>query len=858
MFKTVLANLRAHKARMLLSSITVLLGVGFVAGTLIFTDSIKQSFYDSFARQAKNVDAAITPAGGLKVSSIENQQDKKTVSPAALDAVRNLPDVASAEGRILGPAPILDKTGKVVKENGATGVGVAFPADAELGYFDFAAGRAPRAAGEVALDKATADDRHFALGDPVTVIDHGDQPETFHLVGIFDTSTDKTYAGQTVAGFDTATALRVTGSAGYDQIAVRAKAGVSQDHLVTEIKDLPVLDGSGDTFHTGAQLRTELADQAVGYINGFGTFLLVFAVIAALVSALVIQNTFQILVAQRARELALLRCVGATRRQVFGSTLIEAFVFGLLASTAGFFAGIGLSRGLAVLLNAAGLNMPTDHLVVNPSAALYSIGLGLLLTVGSAVLPARAATRVAPVQALSAQLGETRVTRKAGRVRVTIGLLLAVAGIVVGYLGMQSQDRSRGFMVLTVGAMVTFVGVLALGPVIASPVIRLLGWLPGRVLGPTARLATANAGRNPRRVAATTAALTIGITLVTMFTVVTSSIKASATDAIRQHFPFDYQVVAEPDRAVPEGTVAKLRALPQLGTVAALYENKVTINGQSEQAGAMDAVGYHTLINPIMKQGSISDVVPGTVALQDSRLTSLHTAVGQTVTAGAAGAAGGGTLTLKVVATYEDSGIGMPEAVVSVPDIQRLLPAKGPDTVTMLARSGVPPTASRSAIEAAVGDDPLLTVNSVADYKNRLNSSLDQILALFTAMLGLAILIALIGIANTLSLSVLERTRESALLRALGLTKQQLRRMLMVEAMLMAVLGVGLGIVMGGGFGWALVHLVAKATGVGSLAIPYQQLLIYVVAGALAGVLAAVVPARRAARQTVAAAITEA
>ncbi|MEZ0107258.1 putative ABC transport system permease protein [Catenulispora sp. EB89] len=855
MFKTALANLRAHKARMLLSSITVLLGVGFVAGTLIFTDSIKQSFFDSFARQAKNVDAAVTPAGGLQVASIENQQDKKTVDPAALDAVRNLPDVASAEGRVLGPAPVLDKAGKVVKGSGGIGVGVAFPTDAKLGYFDFAAGHAPAAATDVALDKATADDRHFALGDQVTVIDHGDRRETFRLVGIFDTSTDKTYAGESVVGFDTATALRVTGSAGYDQIAVRAKSGVSQDHLVTELKDLPVLDGSGATFYTGAQLQTELANQATGYTSGFGTFLLVFAIIAALVSALVIQNTFQILVAQRARELALLRCVGATRRQVFGSTLIEALVFGTLASVAGFFTGIGLSKGLSALLNAAGLNMPTDHLVVNADAALYSIGLGLLLTVGSAVLPARAATRVAPVQALSAQLGETRVTRKAGRVRVTVGLLLAAAGIAVGYLGMQTQDRSRGFMILTVGAMVTFVGVLALGPVIASPVIRVLGWLPGRALGPTARLATANAGRNPRRVAATTAALTIGITLVTMFTVVTASIKASATDSIRQHFPFDYQVVADPGRSVPADAVAKLKALPELGTVAAEYDGKVTVNGSTEHAGAIDAVGYHTLINPIMKQGSISDVVPGTVAVPDNQLAALHTAVGQTVTATAAD---GRTVSLKVVATYEDSGIGMPETALSVPDFQKLLPSQGPGTVTMLAKPGVTLAATRSAVEAAVENDPLLTVNSVADYKNQLNSSLNQILALFTAMLGLAILIALIGIANTLSLSVLERTRESALLRALGLTKQQLRRMLMLEAMLMAVLGVSLGIVMGGGFGWALVHLVAKATGVGSLAIPYTQLLIYVVAGALAGVLAAVIPARRAARQTVAAAITEA
>jgi putative ABC transport system permease protein len=433
--------------------------------------------------------------------------------------------------------------------------------------------------------------------------------------------------------------------------------------------------------------------------------------------------------------------------------------------------------------------------------------------------------------------------------------LLALAGIAVGYLGMQNQDRSQGFLVLTFGAMVTFIGVLALGPVIAAPMIRVLGWLPGRVFGPTARLATANAGRNPRRVAATTAALTIGLTLVTMFTVVTSSIKASATDSIKAHFPFDYQVVAGRDRAVPAGTVAELKALPDLGTVAAEYSGTITLNGHSRQVGAMDAAGYRTLINPIMKQGSISDVVPGTVGLQDSRLKSLNTAVGQTLTATLPN---GGTLKLRVAAVYQDSGIGMPEIAVSVPDFQRLFPGKGPDSVSMLARSGVSPAASRAAIEATVGEDPLLTVYSVADYKNQLNSSLDQILALFTAMLGLAILIALIGIANTLSLSVLERTRESALLRALGLTKQQLRRMLMVEAMLMAVLGVSLGIVMGGGFGWALVHLVANATGVGSLAIPYTQLLIYVLAGALAGVLAAVIPARRAARQTVASAITEA
>ena len=854
MFKTALANLRAHKARMLLSSITVLLGVGFVAGTLIFTDSIRESFFSSFARTAQNVDAAVVPAKGLRVADDRPDQDA-FVSPTALDAVRALPGVASAEGRVLGPAPVLDRTGKLLKQGDRTGLGIAFPADKSLAVFDFTAGRAPTAAAEVALDKITAEDEHYAVGDRLTVVDHADHRRAFTIVGLFDNSVDQTYQGQTVVGFDTATALDVTGRGGYDQIAVRAKSGVGQDQLVTELKDVPALDGGGDKFYTGAQLRTELANKATGYTDSFGTVLLVFAIIAALVSALVIQNTFQILIAQRARELALLRCVGATRRQVFGSTLIEAFVFGTLASVAGFFVGIGLSKGLGLLLHALGLPIPTDHLVVKPQSALYAIALGLILTVGSALLPARAATRVAPVQALSAQQGETRVSRKAGRFRIGLGLALAAAGLGIGYLGMQDKEPSSGFFVLTGGACVVFVGVLALGPVITAPIIRALGWLPGKVLGPTARLATANAGRNPRRVAATTAALTIGITLVTMFTVVTSSIKASATESIRKHFPFDYQVVADPGRAIPPEMVAKLKGLPELSTVAAIYSGKTVMNGQTEQTAAIDPVGYHTLINPIMKQGSISDVVPGTVALQENQLSGLKTAWGQTVTVTGKN---GSTAALKVVATYADSGIGMPESVLAVPDFQRLVSSPGPDTVSVLAQPGVAPATSRHAVEQAITDDALLTIYSVADYKKELSSSLDQLLGLFTGMLGLAIRIALIGIANTLSLSVLERTRESALLRALGLTKSQLRRMLLTEAMLMAVLGVTLGIAMGGAFGWALVHMFTKATGSGTLTIPVTQLLLYILAGALAGILAAVVPARRAARQTVAAAITEA
>jgi putative ABC transport system permease protein len=854
--KTALANLRAHKARMLLSSFTVLLGVGFVAGTLIFTDSIKASFYATFAREAQNVDAAVAPSDGLHLGGGLEAHGKPlpALSPASLDAVRALPGVAAAEGRVFGTAPVLGKDGKIVKQHDSGGYGISFPADAALMPIDMSSGRAPAAATEAALDKSTADDRHFAVGESITVLDHSDARRTFTLVGIFDSSSSKTYDGQSIVAFDTKTALDVTGRPGFEEIVARAKPGVSQAALAADLRALPSVASAGDKVYDGHELTRELALNASSFAGNIGTALLVFAIIAALVSALVIQNTFAILVAQRARELALMRCVGATRRQVFVGTVVEAAIFGLLASVAGFFAGIGLAAGIGRLLNLFDLNVPTDKFAVHPTAAFISIGLGLVLTVGSSILPARAATRVAPIQALSAQQGETRVTKKAGRIRIGVGLLFVLGGLGLAYSGMQSTDANQGLLVLTAGACVVFLGVLALGPVIVAPIIRVLGWLPGRIFGPTARLASANASRNPRRVAATTAALTIGITLVTMFTVVTASIKSSTTSSITKHYPLDYQVVADRGRNVPAAAVERLKALPQVSLAAAEYDGKATVAGQQEQVGSMDPNGIGILIKPIMKRGAITDVVPGTTALLESQLSSLKTGFGQTVTLTAKD---GTAHSLKVVGVYTDSGVGMPEMVVAAQDFRTYVDDKGARAVDLLAKPGGSPSDTRLAVENAVADDPLLSVYSVEDYKKTLSSALDQILALFSGLLGLAVLIALIGIANTLSLSVIERTRESALLRALGLTKPQLRRMLMAEAMLMSVLGVALGVVMGTSFGWALVHMFVRSSGEGGMTFPAGSLLVYILAGGLAGVLAAVVPARRAARQTVAAAITD-
>jgi putative ABC transport system permease protein len=358
MFKTAIANLRAHKARMFLSSITVLLGVGFVAGTLILGDTIKSSFFDSFARRAQNVDAAVTPGAGVQAVQNRGTSEAQSLNPASLDAVKNLPGVASAEGRVFGQAPILGKDGKAVTNNGQTGFGINFPVDPKLSLFDMTSGRGPASPTEAAVDKATATAQHFALGDSVTVLDRQDGRHTFTLVGIFDVGTDKTYDDQSVVALQTPTAFAVTGRPGYDEIDVRAGPGVSQAGLTADLAALPAVSGPGYHVMTGAALAKALADSVVRFTDQFTTVLLVFALISVLVSALVIQNTFSILVAQRARELALLRCVGATRRQVFGGTLVEAAVFGLLASVGGFFAGIGLSRAWAPSCGASARRSP--------------------------------------------------------------------------------------------------------------------------------------------------------------------------------------------------------------------------------------------------------------------------------------------------------------------------------------------------------------------------------------------------------------------------------------------------------------------------------------------------------------------
>jgi putative ABC transport system permease protein len=855
--RTTLAGLRYRTARLALSSLAILLGVAFVTGTLVLGASMNQAYFSSFAAGAKNVDAAVTPrASG---SYRPGDPAAPSVPPSVLSRVSTATGVSSATGRLVGQAPLVGSDGKVIRNGDRPGVGINVAADPALRGFTVASGHLPGAPGQVAVDQATAADEHFRLGQTVKIIDHAGRIRAFQLTGIIDLGVNHEFENSTVTVFQTGTGFSVTGRPGYDQIVARAAPGTSQAALTATISALPGM--SRYQVQTGSQLAAAEANAAVHFTQQFTTVILVFALIALVVACIVIYNTFTILVTQRGRELALLRCVGASRSQVFRSMLLESAITGLVASAAGVLAGVGLGWGLQRIFGGFGAAIPSGPVVLQPSAVAIAMAAGLVVTVAAAVPPARSATQVAPVAALSGQ-HEQPESRQASWLRLAVAAVFAGAGILATAIGLGHVSGTSGFVEIAAGGCLCFAAVLALGPLIVPPAVAFLGWLPGllagRLTGPVSRLATTNARRNPHRVAATTAALTIGLTLMTILTVIVSSAQVSTDTQIEKHYPFDYVVQAGrgDGQIVPPGVLGALKAAPALGVVAPDYFQQDPVNGVKVEVGAIGRAALGVSVKPAMVSGSLAAVGPGTVGVDSGRLKGLGAHPGGTVSIGTPG---GGTETLRVAAVYNSAGLAMPDVLMSAGDYQHAFAPAGPNMVFINAAPGVAVATSRGAVDAAAASDPLLTVATIADYKASLASRVDQILTLFGVLLGLAVLIALLGISNTLSLSVIERTRESALMRALGLTRGQLSRMLLTEALLMAALAIILGTALGVTFGVVMVHGFSLSTaGQGVLSIPYAQIALYALIGACAALAAAVLPARRAARTSVVAAMAAA
>ncbi|MDX6277326.1 MAG: putative transport system permease protein [Nocardioidaceae bacterium] len=847
MLRVTLRNLLARKVRLILSAFAIVLGVAFLSGSLIFTDTMGKSFDNIISGTTSDATVRLSGLSQGSLTAAINI-DSRTIPASLVPKLAAAPGVARADGSVDGMGLfVVKKNGKLLGGTGAPTLAFNYTAAPNTNgdpTVTIAKGRAPHGPHEVAIDERSARIAGYRLGDTVHMVTAGDVPRmTATLVGYAEFAGGG-LAGASLVFFDTATAqkLFVHGEDVFTSVGLTAKKGVSQQQLVDAAKPLLTPGTEAVTGKTVADQFKSVIDTVLGFLN---TFLLIFAGIALVVGTFLIINTFSILVAQRSRELALLRALGASRRQVTRSVLIEATVVGVIGSTLGLLVGYGLAALLRILFAKFGLDLSGTALVFAPRTVIVSYLVGIFVTMFAAYLPARRAARIAPVAAMrdDVTLPEGSIRR-----RVTIGAAMTIIGatlMTTGLLGIGSS----GAIQVGIGSFSVLMAIALTSPVLAVPVLVAMGAAYRRLFGTVGQLATQNSLRNPRRTAATASALMIGLAVVTTMSVLGASINASIDAGVKKQFTSDYLVSNAIGEPFSPKIAEEVRAVDGVGTVAPTQVFSVKINGDGSDVSAGDSRAIGRVFDINYRSGGPA-LSSGQIALNEDKAASLGVKVGQTVTLRFAS----GKVPLKVVGIYKRtyvvaSGI-TPFSTVVAGKVQR-----ADSNIAVNAKPGVDKAALARNLDAATQDFPTVTVQNQHDFAEAQRSQVNQLLYLIYALLGLAIIIAVLGIVNTLALSVIERTREVGLLRAVGLSRSQLRRMVRLEAIAIAVLGALLGIGSGLVFGIVLQNAVADQ-GITTLGIPWVRLALFVLVSGFVGVLAAVLPARRASRLDVLKAIS--
>jgi putative ABC transport system permease protein len=838
-------SLIARKLRLLMSGFAIVLGVAFVSGSLIFTDTLGQAFTKIMAGSFGDV--VVRPVGAV---NDENTQSAKTLPASLVKDLAGVDGAARVDGSVTSVGVfVIDRKGKVIGAQGAPGIAVNFT-DAPAGHgvqgLSITSGRAPAKAGEITLDPHTADLAGYKVGDVVPMVTSGAQPSiTATMVGIGKFGGGG-LAGASLTTFDRRTAQQLFqgGKDVYTDISVTARDGVSQAELRDRVQSvLP----AGVEALTGDKAADQAASDINKALSFISTFLLVFAGVSLVVGAFLIINTFSILVAQRSRELALFRALGASRRQVSRSVLFEALVIGFIGSTVGLGLGFVLALGIKVLFAIIGLDLSESPLVFELHTAVACYLVGILVTAFAAYLPGRRASRIAPVEALR---DDVAMPESSIRRRAVIGTAMTVLGAAALGVGLFT-DISRAIVYIGVGMLLVVLGVAFASPLLGRPVVVIVGLAYRRMFGTVGRLAEQNAMRNPRRTAATASALMVGLTLVSMMAVFGQSTKASIDKTIGESFSADYVVSNAVGVPFSTAVVDQVEKVPGVGAVARFRYVAAKVGGESTQVGGIEPIPFAQAMKVQMDSGKSDDLIGQTLLVERKRAQELGVAVGDKVTMSIAGKVG----SYPVVGIFEGlPGIGSTyltsldavsaAGVVAADNLAYVVRSPGADAVTV-----------RAGIDSVIADLPTITLKDQAEFAAEQRAPVDQLLMLIYALLGLAVVIAVLGIVNTLALSVIERTREVGLLRAVGLSRRQLRTMVRLESMVISLLGAVLGVGLGLAFGVALQRSQADS-GIEVLSVPYPQLIVFVVLAALVGVLAAVWPARRAARLDVLRAIT--
>ncbi|MFE1173191.1 ABC transporter permease [Streptomyces sp. NPDC058773] len=852
MLRTALRNVLAHKARLLMTALAVLLGVAFVSGTLVFADTTANALRSASAESLKGVAVSVraddatpdTPAGGA------SDQRTTVLTTVLARKIARLPGVASVRPTVNGTATLAAKDGHPVNadDNSQNLATTYLPGPGgKDSRFPLTAGRGPAAQGELALDARTAELAGYRIGDTVRFAIDGPTLAK-KLVGIVSTDDPRVTAGSPLTLFDTRTAQELFLRPGqFDEIAVAAKDGTDERALTEQVRAL--LPERGARATRGVDLAAEQSAQIAEATRSLTKTLLVFAGIALFVGVFLIANTFTMLIAQRSREIALLRAVGASRRQVVRSVLIEAALLGLVASAAGFALGLGIAAALPPLLNTTGAGLPDGPLVITPTAPPVSLAVGVVVTVLAAWLPSRRAARIAPVAALSSV--DQAPPARALLIRNLLGALLTAAGMLVMlYVSTLHQTSESNLLTAMLGSALTLVGVIVLAPLLSRPLITLAGKVTTRLFGVSGKLAKENALRNPRRTAATASALMIGLALITGLTVGGRSAQRAMDIEATQGLTADYKVTYGSARGLDSDAAGKLARVPGVAAAAPVTSAGLDARGQYAVLTGTDPRAFGKAAQLDFRAGSLRDVGPGRIALSDTFAERTGLGVGDTVDARMGNGADTGPdakRKLTVVGIYAksraaDDALGALSDVLPYSTSPREL-----ENVLVKAESGKTAGLERK-IRAALGDSPLLKVRDQEQLIKENSRSISRVLTMMYGLLGMAVVIAILGVVNTLAMSVFERTREIGMLRAVGLDRSGVRRMVRLESVVISLFGAVLGIGTGIFLAWAGGNLTTTSMPAFETVLPWDRLGIFLALALLIGLLAAVWPARRAAR----------